>query len=180
MPTKYEIKKYLERKKSEALAKLKSAHSEALEQEAARFIKEWEEYINPIREYLGAADECLDKFIKDAGNKGVKYHERYSGPGYYIRSAEEYLDEEKLTSYFRIPSVDLLKAKQVQEIEETEAEFNRLIAVVGSLLAKDGIEILKNLGFDVSELFVEKETTAVTTVFDVRKLFITKEVPENE
>lgn len=173
MATKYEIKKFIEKKKKEAVSKLKIAHCESLEQAGKQFVAEWAEYINPVREYLAAAGECLEKFIKAAGGKGIRYHERYSGPGNYIRNAEGYLEEDKVSLYFHVPAIAVLKNKQEQEIEGVEAEYTRLIAVTGSMGAKDGIDLLKNLGFDTLELEVPKEmTTALITNIDASKLHI--------
>ncbi len=173
MATKHEIKKFLEKKKGEALRKLRGDLSAQIEKAEKDFVSDFVTEISAVKEGLNIASDCFDRLVKAAKNKGIEINNKYYGsPENRINDALSSMKNDSVILYFNNPVICKLKGEGEKKFEEAEREYNRLIAVTGSMLAKDGIELLKSLGFDTADLESPKESTALITNIDIRKLYI--------
>ena len=173
MATKYEIKKFIERRKNEASVKIINEFTDKIEQAEKKFITKHGERIGEIKADLEAAADNFDLLCKEAEKSGVRYRDKYySSPKYYIDQAFEKMNSKDVMQFFEIPEIEKLKQKREETADESKYEYDRLIAVTQSMSAKDGITFLKNLGFDTSELEAEKEVTALTINIDRSKLYV--------
>lgn len=173
MATKHEIRKYLERKMNEALVTLEDEFQATKKEIQENFLYEHRNEIAGIKRELSSADDRMDTFIANAKEDGVELSTRYyENPKRLIVRAFDSVSSSSLLSYLTFSEIGKLEVKHSNTQEDTKNEYLRLIGTTQAMGAKDGIELLKNLGFDVSELLVEKVTTAITTVFDTKKLFI--------
>lgn len=175
MANKIQIKKYLENKKNEAIAKLRK-ESEQLQEEAKNkfFNTHREEFERLRQEVIKVASE-YDALVKKIHEQGTaKFENRYSSPNYAFNELCDKLSISNLSKYYVVVSdASRIIGKYEEKIEDTKKEYNNLIAVCGANTAKDCIKILENLGFDTSEIEPKKEecTTLITNI-DASKLFV--------
>ena len=173
MATKYEIKKFIERRKNEASEKIINEFTDKIEQAEKKFITKHGEKIGEIKADIEAATDNFDLLCSDAEKSGIRYRDKYySSPRYCLDLAYGKMADGEIMNYFEIPTIEKLKQRREETADESKHEYDRLIAVTQSMSAKDGITFLKNLGFDTSELEVEKEVTALTINIDRSKLYV--------
>lgn len=173
MATKHEIKKFIERRKSEALDKSDQEYQQSIAEIKHSFIERHSSEISGIKIELEAASDFLERLCESAKLEGIMHHPKnWASPGYYIDAAFEKISGQDITECFRFPEID--KAKQVHELkdEDIRYEYDKLIAISQTMSAKDGLALLKSLGFDTTELEVEKPVTALTISIDREKLFL--------
>ncbi|MDF2510435.1 MAG: hypothetical protein K0S04_301 [Herbinix sp.] len=177
MATKYQIKKFLEMKMNEALGKLKSDYAKAADELKVNFTIKFAKIISELNTNIGLADDSLRELIIIAKENGDQWESKYySDPKTYLCKASNDSRPNKITEYFKIKEVELLKIRYEKMCDETSREYKKLIAVSQTMSAKSGIEYIKKLGFDTSNLEAVEESTALVTVIDAKKLFIGSEV----
>jgi hypothetical protein len=135
--------------------------------------------LSKIKADLEAADDNLDLLCSTALSDGIVFQcNYYSNPRKLIEDAYSEMHDSRIVKYFDIPEIVKLRSKYEDLSNETSREYNRLIAVTGNMSAKDGIALLKGLGFDTTRLESVKEVTALTVSIDASKLYFTREVIE--
>lgn len=177
MATKYEIKKFIERRKNEALSKISHDREAEIASVKTKFATEHQKEMSKVKADLEAAADNFDLLCEAAAQAGITFNNKYYGnPKTYINSALSETSDYNIANYFNIPEVDCLRLRFDKLKEETEREYNRLVAVTGSMSAKEGIELLSSLGFNTSDLEAVKEVTALSVSIDINKLYLVREV----
>lgn len=172
MATKTQIKKFLESKREDVLQELRDRETEAIKQEYDTFFSEHSKELEVIKRMVdNTIDELEALSIKIKGKGEFKNY--YSGnPLSRIYSLRQSLYQDNLKEYIGLNSLDEQKKKFGKQRVEVKDEYNNLIAVCNSNKATDSIEILKNLGFDLTYLEEVKEVTTLTTTFNKSNLFV--------
>lgn len=174
MATKYEIKKFLERRQAETVSKLREDKSVDLASINADFILKNQESISDIRLLLDRVDTVFDSLVKDveASKMGKFSKDHYQNPSQRLGDIISLFNGTGITYYFDIVKTEKAKAKHEKAEHETIVEYTKLIAVTKTMSVKESIALLKGLGFETEELETEKQSTALITNIDARKLFI--------
>ncbi|WP_313132597.1 hypothetical protein [Anaerocolumna sp.] len=174
MANKIQIRRYLERKQSEAIAKLFEESKSLQEQSENAFFETYGQKFEEIKLQVikaGASYDSLAEKIKDLGL--ANFMDRYSNPHSYFNELCSKLSSSSLKQYY----IEVAEAKSINQryekkIEETKREYDNLIALCQANIAKDSLKLLDELGFNTSEIEVKKESTALITSIDAKKLFI--------
>jgi len=174
MATKYEIKKFLERKTIDSLQKVKSDRDLKLNDALNKFIVDHSYEIGVVRKMIIQCDDAIHVLSKQLlSDKTGKINDRYSSsPIYHINELSGSFDKQGIARKFTISEQEKIETKYDITIEGINLEYTKLIAITQTMNAKNGIEYLKELGFDTAELETEKQVTALITNIDARKLFI--------
>lgn len=174
MANKIEIRKYLERKKEETIGKLICERDEKEKIATDNFFSAYKENFTAIKNQVIVASQDFDSILKTVEGLGIakigSIH--YGDPLYKFNDMINSLSSERLKKYISIDKVEQIRDQYHILIHDAESEYLRLIAVTKQMSAKDGTELLERLGFDLSELSVPKEITALSTNIDANKLFI--------
>lgn len=191
--TKRDLVKWLEKKKPEAIAKAEKARCEAIS--AAKEI-EYKEI--GFDEFLDDALPCLKQFIDKYGDfiqkvnifDGMsmsKYNWKFGYNDFVSRYSDRATVRENMEESIRIDTERYKKVRDEANSarRKVEATYNTVIETVKNLpTAKDGLEYLKKLGFDVSEIEpAEKKKQLPATIsvnVDVRYLLLEKEKNDGE
>lgn len=185
--TKRDLVKWLEKKKFEAIAKAERAKDEAIE--AAREL----EYKDiGLDEFLENSVPHLQRFIKNYGEyikkvnaiDGIsmsKYNWNYGYHEFVARFGDIKTIRTKMKESIHLDTKRYNKTREDANSyrRNVESTYNTVIETVKNLpTAKDGIEYLKKLGFDVSEIQpVEQKKQLPATInvnVDVRYLLLNK------
>lgn len=176
MANKTEIKKFLEIKKEESIESLRKESLEKQEIAASDFFNVYGSLFEGIKEKVistGIEYVRLTKKISDLGI--ASFENRYSSPSGHFNELSSGLSRSRLQEhYITIAETVKIKNSYSNKIEDCKREWDGLIALCGANSAKDGLKILENLGFDITEIGVKKESTALITSIDANKLFIVK------
>ena len=174
MATKYEIKKFLGAKAIGSFERIRMERDSMLDDAVDTFIIDHSSLILPIRETITELDSRIKKLNKALRKDGTGYVNKsyYGNPSALVNELTESFSKSGVTEKFGLTSYNDVTDKYKLIIQDAKNEYERLIAVTQSMTAKDGIEFLKNLGFDVMELEIEKQSTALITNIDAHKLFI--------
>jgi len=176
MATKHDIKKFIEARMQEAKARLNTDRDSEIDMAHQQFIAGINDKIKTVRAELVAALENFERLVSVADATGSAYQSiYYENPKRSIETSLFKIKDDEIIKYFRIPTVEQIRNRYADLCDEALQEYNRLIAVTKNMSAKDGIKLLKDLGFDTSELETVKEITALTIDIDAQKLFIAKE-----
>ena len=186
--TKRDLVKWLEKKKSEAIAKAKRAEDEAIT--AAKEL----EYKNiGFDDFLDDALPCLQEFIEKYGKfidkvktfDGMtmsQYNWKYGYSDFVARFSDRQDVRRNMEEVIRIDTERYRKTRDDANYNRRKVEmtYNTVIETVKNLpTAKDGLEYLKKLGFDVSEIEpAEKKKQLPATIsvnVDTRYLLLDKE-----
>lgn len=186
--TKRDLVKWLERKKSEAIDKAERAKNEAIT--AAKEL----EYKNiGFDDFLDDALPCLQEFIEKYGKfiDKVKTFDgmsmsRYNWKFSYSDFVSSFSDRQDVRR--NMEEAIHIDTKRYNKIKDdmyynkrgVKSTYNTVIETVKNLpTAKDGIEYLKKLGFDISEIQpIEQKKQLPATIsvnVDVKYLLLNKE-----
>jgi hypothetical protein len=174
MANKIQIKRFLETKQQEVLAKLNEESVKLQEQAEDNFFKDFKEKFQNIKSEVASVGAEYDKLAKKLTDSGLAtFGDRYNSPHYCFNELISKCSIGNLKKYY----IDVIESEKIKttyekKIEETKREYDNLIALCSANSAIDGIKILENLGFDTSEIEVKKESTALITNIDASKLFI--------
>ena len=174
MATKYEIKKFLERKSLESLAEIQKEYDEKQNEAVKTFCFNHKADLLAVRNALTTLDSDMHVFIKNIKTDGsASMLNRYgNNPEYLINELFECFTVSGISKKFSINSTEKLKQQHEKTANDTKHEYQRLIALTQSIGAKEGLALLKSLGFETSELELEKQATALITNIDAKKLHI--------
>ncbi len=174
MANKIQIRKFLENKRDEAIRKLNEESEKLQENTKNQFFDAYKENFERIKNgvvRLGVEYDNLTKTVSDLGLAICR--NRYNTPVSVFNELCSKLSIQSLKDYYiDVTRAEKIKKEYSQRIEETEKEYNNLIAVCQANNAADGIKILENLGFNTSEIEVKKESVALITNIDAKKLFV--------
>lgn len=174
MANKIQIRKFLENKRDEAIRKLNEESEKLQEKANDLFFDAYKGSFERIKNEvvrLGVEYDKLAKTITDLGL--ARFARRYNSPGSVFNELCNKLSISSLKDYYiEVAEAEKIKKEYRQRTEETEKEYNNLIAVCQVNNAADGIKILENLGFNTSEIEVKKENTTLITNIDAKKLFV--------
>jgi hypothetical protein len=186
--TKRDLVKWLEKKKPEAIAKAERARDEAI---AAA--KEFEYKNIGFDDFLDDALPCLQEFIEKYGKfiDKVKTFDgmsmsRYNWKFGYSDFVARFSDRQDIRMNMEEAiHIDTERYRKIRDDaylnrRKVESTYNTVIETVKNLpTAKDGIEYLKKLGFDISEIQpVERKKQLPATIsvnVDVKYLLLNKE-----
>ncbi|MBO5921932.1 MAG: hypothetical protein J6Q48_06045 [Bacteroidaceae bacterium] len=181
--TKKQLIKWLENKQHEAIETAKEKFSEMMDEYITKRneIMKLDETASQIAELISKADDIVDAWKKDIEKKcgvdtTVNYYSSLKSRLSYILTTEEvkkYMLYEFVDSS---TSIRTIKKKNDEVIDGINKNYINVIANVQNLKdAKTGMEYIKELGFDLSDLLKADEqpiTTALSTPIDTRYLFI--------
>lgn len=187
--TKVQLIKWLEVKRHEAEKEAKETKDKKVTEIKEALYKELglDEFVNTVVPIFEKAFAEYDKFYENIGNvEGVaisKYGYRHS---YYDIRELTYKDEirKSLTEVIHFDTSTQEKITEVNnECKKVNETYNTVIETIKNLpTAKDGIEYLKKLGFDISEIQpVEQKKQLPATInvnVDVRYLLLGKKEEE--
>lgn len=186
--TKRDLVKWLEKKKPEAIAKAERVKDEAitaakeLEYKEIGFDEFLEDAIPHLQRFIKKYGEFIDKVNAIDGYMMSKYNYRYGYHdfvGYFgdIKTIRKNIEE--------VIHLDTERYRKTRDNANSnrravESTYNTVIETVKNLpTAKDGLEYLKKLGFDVSEIApAEKKKQLPATIsvnVDVKYLLLDKE-----
>ncbi len=173
MANKTELKRFVELKKSESIQRLIDEKNEKINKEVDKFFEPYKKDIASIRERLISLSSEFDKFAeKIVKTKQGRVREYYDNPVRSFNNIINSLNIDVLKGSISIASVEKTNDEYKTKIQDCKREYDNLIAVIKSVSAKDGMNILINLGFKVDEVSKKKEQTALITNIDAKKLFI--------
>lgn len=159
--TKRDLVKWLEKKKPEAIAKAEKAKNEAIE--AAKEL----EYKNiGFDDFLDDALPCINEFIEKYGKfidkvrtfDGMsmsKYNWKFGYSDFVARFSDRQDVRSNMEEAIHIDTERYRKTRDNANSNRraVESTYNTVIETVKNLpTAKDGMEYLKKLGFDISEI----------------------------
>ena len=186
--TKRDLVKWLEKKKPEAIAKAEKAKDEAI-----TAAKELEYKDIGFDDFLDDALPCLQEFIKKYGKfidkvktfNGMsmsKYNWKYGYNDFVARFGDRQDVRRNMEEAISIDTERYRKTKNEAYYNRRKVEltYETVIDTVKNLpTAKDGLEYLKKLGFDISEIQPiehKKQLPATISVnVDVKYLLLNKE-----
>lgn len=174
MANKIQIRKFLESKRDEAIRKLNEKSEELQENATNQFFEAYKENFEQIKSKVAAIGTGYDNLVKTITDLGLaKFNNYYGCPVTEFNSLCDKLSISTLKrNYVDVTLAENIRTKYEQMIDETKAEYNNLIAVCQANNAADGIKILENLGFNTAEIEVKKESVALITNIDAKKLFV--------
>lgn len=186
--TKRDLIKWLEKKKPEAIAKAEKAKNEAidvakeLEYKEIGFDEFLEDAIPHLQRFIKKYGEFIDKANKFDGIIVSKYNWNYGYNEFVARFGDIKTIRAKMKDSIRLDTKRYNKTKEsaYSYRRNVESTYITVIETVKNLpTAKDGLEYLKKLGFDVSEIEpAEKKKQLPATIsvnVDVRYLLLNKE-----
>lgn len=174
MANKIQIRKFLENKRDEAIRKLKKESEKLQESAKDRFFEAYKSKFEHIKNEVARIGTEYDNLAKSITDLGLaKFAVRWTSP---VNGFNELCGNLSITSlkvsFINVVEAEKIKQKYERRIEETEEEYNNLIALCQANNAADSIKILENLGFNTSEIEVKKESVALITNIDAKKLFV--------
>jgi hypothetical protein len=175
MANKIQIKKFLEGKKYEAIRKLNESSEKEQEIATNNFYTAYKPNFNLIITHLEDIHNEYKALMNTlTGLSLVEFSKRYSGPSHVFNQLESDLNENSLRKYFLvITEAQKIKAHYETKINETEREYNNLIAICQARPAAESLKALEEIGFNISEIEVKpEECTALLTSIDATKLFV--------
>jgi len=190
--TKRDLVKWLERKKIEAVDKAAEAKDQAIKN-AEELVYEKlgvDEFINNIYSSVSDALDKYEAYIEKVNSKsdtGISispYHYYYG----YNTVLERYGDKRVLRNrlveliYIKTEDYNTLCSNLREDCRNVHRTYDTVIETVKNLpTAKDGIEYLKKLGFDISEIQPaekKKQLPATMSVnVDVKYLLLNRKDP---
>lgn len=189
--TKKDLVKWLQGQKDIALAKARKDSASSEEKLREKYLKDFgvdkflDEVIPQLEQVYDSYGKLVDNIMKEEGVSISRYHYKF---GYY--------DFEKLTHKddFKLAIFKCLHFDNDHEYTKEVRKLNDFVRSVGSTYdtaiqtvknlptAKDGMEYLKKLGFDISEIEpAEKKKQLPATIsvnVDVKYLLLNKEEEE--
>jgi hypothetical protein len=182
MANKIQIRKFLESKRDEAIRKLNEESEKLQENAEDLFFEAYKDNFVRIKNEVVKLGVEYDNLAKTITNLELaKFSCRYSNPVSCFNDLCSKLSISSLKgNYIDVAEAEKIKEEYGQRVEETEKEYNHLIAVCQANNAADGIKILENLGFNTSEIEVKKETTTLITNIDAKKLFVWRSIIMNK
>lgn len=174
MATKTEIKRFLERKRIDSIKTVNEEKKLKAKTALEEFVHCHNIDISQIRSAIGIVDAEISKFRSSIkSDKTATMNASYChSPIAMINELSTAFSNSGLAEYFSVVSIDKINDKYKTALSGVESEYTRLIAVTQNMNAKEGIALLKSLGFDTAELEAEKQTTTLITNIDARKLYI--------
>lgn len=181
MANKVQIRKFLEKKREEAVSKLKEEGYDLYEKSKDIFFDAYSKNFSEIKEELIKTGLKYDSLIKSITDLGLGSHKK--GYGSPVNSFNELIGNLSIASlkkyYVSVTEAEKIKERYKQKVEETTAEYNSLIAICQANNSSESIKILENICFNTSEIEVKKEEcTVLVTNIDTSKLLIVKEAAE--
>lgn len=191
--TKKDLVKWLQGQKDIALGRVNKDSANSMEKLREKYLKDFgvdkflDEVIPQLEQVYNSYGKLIDNIMKEEGVSISRYHYKF---GYY--------DFEKLThkSDFKSAIFSCLHfdndheyKKKVRELNDfvhsVERTYDTTIQTIKNLpTAKDGIEYLKKLGFDVSKIEpAEKKKQLPATIsvnVDIKYLLLNKEEEEEK
>lgn len=186
--TKRDLVKWLEKKKPEAIAKAEKAREKAiadakeLEYKEIGFDEFLEDAIPNIQKFIKKYGEFIDKVNALDGYSMSKYNWHYGYHDFVARFGDIATIRKNIEEVIHLDTERFRKARDNANFNRraVESTYNTVIETVKNLpTAKDGLEYLKKLGFDISEIEpAEKKKQLPATIsvnVDVKYLLLNKE-----
>ncbi len=175
MANKIQIRKFLEKKKEESIEALRKESREKQEAAKDEFFRTWGGKFENIKGKTAALAFEYEKLCNTLSELGVALTRDYYSPmGRFNQLVGQLSITQIRENYITVIAAEKIEGSYLNKIEDCKREWNGLIALCQANSAKDGIIILENLGFDISEIEVKTESTVLITNIDARKLFIVK------
>lgn len=191
--TKRDIVKWLEKKKPEAISKAVKARDEAIEAAKELEYKELgfdeflEDAIPHLQRFIKKYGEFIDKVNALDGYSASKYNWHYGYNEFVSNYGDIKTIRKNIAECIRLDTERYKKARDnaISNRRAVESTYNTVIETVKNLpTAKDGLEYLKKLGFDVSEIEpAEKKKQLPATIsvnVDVKYLLLEKKESNDE
>lgn len=191
--TKRDLVKWLEKKKPEAIAKADKAREKAiadakeLEYKEIGFDEFLEDAIPHLQRFIKKYGEFIDKVNAIDGYSISKYHWHYGYNDFISRFGDIATIRKNIEEILRLDTERYRKARDDANSNRraVESTYNTVIETIKNLpTAKDGLEYLKKLGFDVSEIEpAEKKKQLPATIsvnVDVKYLLLDNKEKEDE
>lgn len=177
MANKIEIRKYLENMERIAINELVAKQKEEKELAYNEFFAKHSTEIKSIKKKLITVSGEFDKMVESMlSTDEATFEDYYSGsPACLFNKITGSISIDNMTSYINLPIIEKLDNKYEKMKREAKNEYSRLIELTKRMSAKESIEYLEKLGFDLKNIQSIKEVTALTLDIDVRKLFIKNE-----
>lgn len=159
--TKRDLVKWLEKKKPEAVAKAEKAREKAitdakeLEYKELRFDEFLEDAVPYLQTFIKKYGEFVEKVNKIDGISMSKYNWHYGYNEFVSNYGDIKTIRENVAECIRIDTERYrhIKEKANSDRRSVEHTYDTVIETVKNLpTAKDGLEYLKKLGFDISEI----------------------------
>lgn len=159
--TKRDLVKWLEKKKPEAIAKADKAREKAildakeLEYKEIGFDEFLEDAIPHLQRFIKKYGEFIDKVNALDGYSMSRYNWHYGYNDFVSRFGDIATIRKNIEEVIHLDTERYRKVKEdaYSNRREVESTYNTVIETVKNLpTAKDGLEYLKKLGFDVSEI----------------------------
>lgn len=186
--TKRDLVKWLERKQSEAIAKANKAREKAiddakeLEYKEIGFDEFLESAIPHLQRFIKKYGEFIDKVNEVDGIKMSKYNWHYGYNELVTKYGDIKTIRTNIAECIRLDTERYRKARDNANSNKqaVESTYYTVIETVKNLpTAKDGLEYLKKLGFDISEIQpIEQKKQLPATIsvnVDVKYLLLNKE-----
>ena len=186
--TKRDLVKWLEKKKPEAIAKAERAKDEAivvakeLEYKNIGFDDFLDDALPCLHEFIEKYGKFIDKVKTFDGMSMSKYSWKFGYSDFVARFSDRQDVRRNMEESIHIDTERYRKTKEdaYYNRRKVESTYNTVIETVKNLpTAKDGIEYLKKLGFDTSEIqpvVQKKQLPATISVnVDVKYLLLNKE-----
>jgi hypothetical protein len=176
MANKNQIKKFLESKKEQAVLKLKEDRTILIENEKELFFSSNITQIESIKNGVKLLAIEFDYFIAKSIEQDIfSTNERsYCSPVSLFNELIGCLGRENLSKhYLNIKTIENIDNTYRKRIQETEFEYDSLIAICQARPSSESIKALEEIGFDMSQIDAKLEqcTTLITTI-DKTKLFV--------
>lgn len=186
--TKRDLVKWLEKKKPEAIAKAERAKNEAitaaveLEYKNIGFDDFLDDALPCLHEFIEKYGKFIDKVKTFDGMSMSRYNWKFGYSDFVSRFSDRQDVRKNMGESIHVDTERYRKIKEeaYSNRRNVESTYNTVIETVKNLpTAKDGIEYLKKLGFDVSEIVpAEKKKQLPATIsinVDVKYLLLNKE-----
>ena len=186
--TKRDLVKWLEKKKPEAIDKAERARDEIitaakeLEYKTIGFDDFLDEALPCLQEFIEKYGKFIDKVKTFNGMSMSKYNWKYGYNDFVARFGDRQDVRRNMEEAISIDTERYRKTRDDANFNrrKVESTYNTVIETVKNLpTAKDGIEYLKKLGFDISEIQPaeqKKQLPATISVnVDVKYLLLNKE-----
>lgn len=186
--TKRDLVKWLEKKKTEAIAKAERAKDEAitaakeLEYKTIGFDDFLDDALPCLQEFIEKYGKFIDKVKTFDGMSMSKYNWKFGYGDFVARFSNRQDVRMNMEEAIHIDTERYRKTRDdvYSNRRKVESTYNTVIETVKNLpTAKDGIEYLKKLGFDISEIqpvAQKKQLPATISVnVDVKYLLLSKE-----
>ena len=191
--TKRDLVKWLEKKKPEAIAKAKMAgekviaDTKELEYKELGFDEFLEDAVPDIQRFIKKYGEFIDKVNEFDGIAMSKYSWHYGYSNFIAHFGDVATIRKNIEEVIHLDTERYRKARDdaYSNRRAVESTYNTVIETVKNLpTAKDGLEYLKKLGFDVSEIEpAEKKKQLPATIsvnVDVKYLLLEEKKDEDK